>query len=92
MNKQIHIALIENDIGVNARDLAEVIYQKGYRKERHGKWILDDNYKGKTKVIHRCSLCDRWVTSKKWHGGTLSHPPYCPWCGARMAAPEEEQI
>ena len=44
MNKQIHIAIIENDIGVNARDLAEVIYQKGYRKERHGTARTEEEY------------------------------------------------
>lgn len=60
---------------LSSEDLAEELYQAGYRKQTEGIWIAKDMMiRTITALNHVCSVCD-----------TEGHcTPYCPNCGAKM--------
>lgn len=60
---------------------AEYLAEKGYRKVKRGKWVLDTTYQGTSKVIYKCSLCGHWQSSKK-NDQKMKYMNYCPFCGA----------
>ncbi len=90
MYRETHIALIENDISVNARQIAEQIYDKGYRKQMLGQWQKDLTYTGKNKTVFRCSLCDHWFKANRKDLAKF-YMRYCPQCGAYMSFSEEDK-
>lgn len=92
MTRETHIQQIALDISDDTSNIvtaiASAVYDKGYRKERHGEWINDQTYTGRSKVHYTCSLCGKWQTFKKTLV-TVHHSNYCPHCGAKMTAPGE---
>ena len=61
-------------------EVAEILYNDGYRKQSEGEWI--DQYQGKyVNQLYKCSACGdtAFHDDKRWF---LTH--YCPNCGAKM--------
>lgn len=50
---------------------------------RHGRWVYGED------VDIQCSECGRDAMSD-WMKYTQVYSPYCPWCGAKMAAKEDD--
>lgn len=53
------------------RDIAERLYNAGYRKQKEGEWIYVHTY-----VRGRCSICN--------HKMQYDNQPFCANCGAKM--------
>ena len=53
-------------------DIAEVLYNAGYRKQREGEWVYQEYSMGH--YVGKCSLCECEADMTK----------YCPNCGAKM--------
>lgn len=61
-------------------EIAEALYNAGYRKQSEGEWRYDGKFKA-------CSLCGTFV---EWNTLGTSHWKYCPHCGAKMKSKKEE--
>jgi hypothetical protein len=62
-------------------DIAEALYDAGYRKQSEGEWIFrNDGAYGRTRCY--CSACGK----HSGIGGIRENQlkPYCPNCGAKM--------
>ena len=91
MTIETHVTLIENDITSNARQIAEALYEKGYRKERESELILDTEFESETKVRFHCRECDCWHTARIGNDEHLLHAMrYCSFCGARFIRESEQ--
>lgn len=62
----------------DAQDIAEVLYNAGYRKQSEGEWKKPSRY---SEPI--CTICKK---SPCQYFGML--PPFCPNCGAKMKGGE----
>ena len=60
-------------------DVAEVLYNEGYRKQREGEWVT----KGDFFKTYHCSLCN-YSVDYPWQ-----RTSYCPRCGAKMGGGAE---
>lgn len=64
---------------ISSEDLAEILYDEGYRKQSVGEWI--EKYKvvsylhDDVEVLYECFRCG---------GNCCGTPHYCPNCGAKM--------
>ena len=65
---------------VYSDDMADAIYESGYRKRRLGKWEFSDQDNNGNKKPH-CSSCGEYHLSS-W--GDYNKCKYCPNCGANM--------
>lgn len=80
---------------VSMKDLAEVLFADGYRKQSEGEWI--DQHNGKySNPIYVCSQC-RKGTLLRPHINELDNmemvqalSPFCPNCGAHMTGGKNE--
>lgn len=62
-------------------DVAEALYNAGYRKQGEGEWV--DKYNGKyANQLYKCSVCGS--TAHSDDRGHWFLTPYCPSCGAKM--------
>ena len=65
---------------------AQYLYEKGYRKQSEGKWILTGTFKSIFPLpvanLHKaCSVC-RWSPPK--YSDDYKEYKFCPNCGAKM--------
>ena len=62
-------------------DIAEELYNAGYRKQSEGEWIVAKTERAwndaEYPYMHRCSMCGNEEASQ-------SLTPFCPNCGAKM--------
>lgn len=65
----------------DAQDIAEVLYNAGYRKQSEGEWIFKRTYYEADEC--NCSICEQLMTTAK--GVRMN---YCPNCGAKMKGGE----
>ena len=65
---------------------AELLVEKGWRKETRGIWVKDESYVGKNKEHYVCSCCGNWQSVKK-SLNKIYYMYFCPYCGSRMDAP-----
>ena len=78
------------EICTETLDDAKSIYDKGYRKQRVGEWVLEHETYGK--MI--CSNCKEEAPKKTVVDRTYTRhilndkKPYCPNCGAKMKGGE----
>ena len=80
------ITLDGNGVDHVAEQIAETLYNAGYRKQSEGEWIerdcITESKRGRT--IHystqKCSVCG------KWNGRHKNN--FCPHCGAKMKGGE----
>ena len=56
----------------DAKELAEHLYNEGYRKQNEGEWIYQEYSMGH--YVGKCSLCECEADMTN----------YCPNCGAKM--------
>ena len=61
----------EGTVDIYTMDIAKDLYNAGYRKQKEGKWIKDNNKR-------TCSLCGYLYYSNN------DNFNYCPNCGAEM--------
>ena len=64
-------------------EIAEAIYNAGYRKQERGEWI--SNELGGYKYAFYCSECG-WVDGYPFN----DRHKFCPNCGAKMKGSEQE--
>ena len=57
-----------------ATDVAKFLYEEDYRKQRHGKWVLNHG------IIdyYTCSCCGSMISQSQLNRS------FCPRCGAEM--------
>jgi rubrerythrin len=65
-------------------DVAEYLYNEGYRKQSEGEWVTSDIPQEK----YVCSVCGGacWYYD---YQGEVAKSRYCPNCGAKMKGGEE---
>ena len=75
-----HWKIVQDFMGchINSDDMAEYLYNAGYRKQSVGEW-KDMNYYIHNKRIYKCSEC-----SNSEAKDNLTSANYCPKCGAKM--------
>ena len=61
-------------------EIAETLYNAGYRKQSEGEWIGKTDYAG---YGYYCSNCNAVFTGENAEWIAKEHN-YCPKCGARM--------
>ena len=87
MNKQEQIEEIAGCVlGGSAEyrlEVAELIYNKGYRKQSEGEWIYDEDCE-----CFVCSVCVNSALNN--YRGLSVNSNYCPNCGANMKGGGEE--
>ena len=64
-----------------AEDLAEFLYDEGYREQVTAKWISASTKPG-VYVGMKCSLCGARIKYSEFYNGTHN---YCHKCGAKMS-------
>lgn len=76
------ITKTKNDVNVwerqkNDEDIAEALYNEGYRKQSVGEWVEIKRFyqSGKTLIHYQCSLCGVYLAKQA---------NFCPNCGAKM--------
>lgn len=66
-----------------AKNIAEALYNAGYRKQKEGEWVRKERKKGVIAPEAVCSNCGRdveyQVIDGKW-----AFENYCSHCGAKM--------
>ena len=67
-------------------EVAELVYNKGYRKQSKGEWIAKNDYAG---YGYYCSNCNAVFTGENAEWIAKEHR-YCPHCGAKMSRKEDE--
>ena len=73
------------DFTNHSKNIAEALYNAGYRKQSEGEWIAHSLYVGCSYLSYRCSNCGE---SDPWQHTTAGHAKYCPKCGAKMKGGE----
>ena len=68
--------------GNTCADIAESLYNAGYRKRRLGEWhTVVDN---KNDIVTECTACKKQFWFMKKGQLNIDRMPYCPNCGAKM--------
>ena len=87
MTKEQHIEAFNNTLLMNydmpeefTKDLAEFLYDEGYRLETEGKWISASTKPG-VQIGMKCSLCGARIKYSEFFNGNHN---YCYKCGAKM--------
>lgn len=68
----------EGQRNIYTMNIAKVLHDAGYRKQRVGEWISVEG-----DVIFKCSICDAEI-STSWDYENDNMFAYCPCCGANM--------
>ena len=69
------------DCKCTSGSIAELLYDRGYRKQSEGEWIAKEKIiRSITALNYTCSVC----------GVEGRCTPYCPNCGARMSGGKNE--
>ena len=66
-------------------DIAEQLYNAGYRKQSEGEWIAKTDYAG---YGYYCSNCNAVFTGENAEWIAKEHI-YCPKCGAKMKGKQQ---
>ena len=67
-----------------AKNIAEELYNEGYRKQSEGEWIAKkEMYRTPSAKNYYCSICEKGAIFDSFMG-TSRITKYCPNCGAKM--------
>ena len=76
----------------DAEKAADVIAERGYRRERNAAWVRDKEYASKNHVRWRCTDCGHWQSAKRHDvSEQIFYMNYCPFCGAKMKKPQRKE-
>ena len=68
--------------GNACKDIAEALYNAGYRKQSEGEWhTVVDN---KNDIVTECTACKKQFWFMKKGQLNIDRMPFCPNCGAKM--------
>lgn len=60
-------------------DIAERLYNAGYRKQSYGEWVVTENG-----CVITCPKCGERLELCYPDGTEVRYLPHCPWCGKKL--------
>ena len=75
---EIRLGVMKGGIGWRTVQIAEQLYNAGYRKQSVGEWITPTSIGGRAFNIPHCSACNGVPC------GVDENTKFCPNCGAKM--------